>query len=180
MGSVHVRMGELHVSRDQGEELVSIGLGSCIGLAMIDRSARVAGLAHIVLPDSQGVNGPAAKFADTAIPELLASLRSAGANPARCDAVLVGGARMFALSKGLDIGARNDAAVRAALSSHRITAAATATGGSRGRTVRVTVATGEVLIQEAGGERIQLFSPSSGAARLSRPVRPLGLTGAGT
>jgi chemotaxis protein CheD len=175
-----VRMGELKVSRARDAELVAIGLGSCIGLAIVDRSARVAGLAHIVLPDSQGVNGPAAKFADTAIPEMLACLRSAGANPARCDAVLVGGARMFALSKALDIGARNDAAVRAALASAGIETSAAETGGSRGRTVRVIVGTGEVLVQEAGGQSVTLLGPRSGESRHARPVRTLKLAGAET
>ncbi len=45
-------MGELAVSSTVGDELVAIGLGSCIGLAMVDREAGVAGLAHVVLPES--------------------------------------------------------------------------------------------------------------------------------
>ena len=178
-------MGELKVSRARDGELVTIGLGSCIGLAMVDSVARIAGLAHIVLPDSQGVNGPAAKFADTAIPELLACLRSVGAIPSRCHAVLVGGARMFALSKGLDIGARNEAAVRAALDSEGIDVSAAATGGSRGRTVRVMVDTGIVIVQEAGGEGFTLLGPRSSGPRAGGPhssksVRPFRLAGAET
>ena len=38
-----VRMGEIEVSSETGEELVARGLGSCIGLAMIDRRSGVAG-----------------------------------------------------------------------------------------------------------------------------------------
>ena len=47
-----VRMGELAVSATPTDELVAVGLGSCIGLVIVDRSAGVAGLAHIVLPQS--------------------------------------------------------------------------------------------------------------------------------
>jgi len=171
-------MGELLVSRAREEELVAIGLGSCIGLAVVDRGGSVAGLAHIVLPDSEGVHGPAAKFADTAIPEMIAHLRKLGANLARCQAVLVGGARMFALSGGLDIGARNDAAVRAALKLAGIHIHATTTGGNRGRTVRVNVGTGEVKVQEAGGNGVTLLFPRPGGSRSSRPVRQLNVVGA--
>ncbi len=173
-------MGELKVSRAREGELVAIGLGSCIGLAIVDRVAGVAGLAHIVLPDSQGANGPAAKFADTAIPELIACLHKLGANTTRCQAVVVGGARMFALSGGLDIGARNDAAVRAGLARERIGMSAAATGGNRGRTVRVTLGTGEVTVQEAGGDRVTLLGPLRSEARPSKPIRELGLSGAKT
>jgi chemotaxis protein CheD len=162
-----VRMGELKVSRARDGELVAIGLGSCIGLAVVDRETCAAGLAHIVLPDSQGVNGPAGKFADTAIPEMISCLRRIGTNMGRCEVALVGGARMFALSGGLDIGGRNDAAVRAALGSVGVPVAAAATGGTRGRTVRITVGTGEVRVQEAGGENMVLV-----AARGGRTVRP--------
>jgi len=172
-------MGELKVSRARDDELVAIGLGSCIGLAIVDSTACVAGLAHVVLPDSQGVNGPAPKFADTAIPEMIASLRAVGANKSRCRAVLVGGARMFAISGGLDIGARNDAAVRAALALEGIEMFAAATGGNRGRTVRVMVGTGEVTVQEAGGESITLLGPRRPDSH-SRPTRQLKLTGVRT
>ena len=51
-------MGELKVSRARDGELVAIGLGSCIGLAVVDRGGCAAGLAHIVLPDSQGGKAP--------------------------------------------------------------------------------------------------------------------------
>jgi chemotaxis protein CheD len=173
-----VRMGELTVSSARDAELVAIGLGSCIGLAVVDRGGCVAGLAHIVLPDSQGVNGPAAKFANTVIPEMMARLRRLGASLARCEAVLAGGARMFSLSGGLDIGARNEARVREELARAGIVMSAAATGGNRGRTVRVIVGTGEVLVQEAGGESVALLGPRRTEARPSRAIRQLKLSGA--
>ena len=67
-----VRMGELATSAVAGDVLVSLGLGSCIGLALVDRAAGVAGLAHVVLPDSGGNAEPGTyKFADIAVPELI-------------------------------------------------------------------------------------------------------------
>ena len=139
-----VRMGELAVSSESGHVLVSLGLGSCIGLALIDRRMGIAGLAHIVLPQSTGDGGDnPCKFADLAVPEMLSELEALGARKVRLEAVLVGGASMFSFGgNGLEVGQRNDAAVREALSALRIPVLASETGGSKGRTVRVNVETG--------------------------------------
>src|ERR1700760_4864899 len=98
-------MGEMVISSDPNEELVALGLGSCIGLAIVDRTAGVAGLAHIVLPESNDRGDLVGKFADTAVPELIAQMRRAGAVPRRFETAIAGGARMFEMSGGLDIGA---------------------------------------------------------------------------
>ena len=146
-----VRMGEMVVSKNPKDELVALGLGSCIGLAIVDRTAGVAGLAHIVLPESNDRAGQAGKFADTAVPELIARMRKAGAVERRFETALVGGAQMFDMSAGLDIGARNEAAVRAALSTAGIPVNAAQTGGNAGRTL--TIAVGEMLVTSRAAGR---------------------------
>lgn len=157
-----VRMGELAVSRVPGHVLVSLGLGSCIGLALIDRRMGVAGLAHIVLPQSQGEAGEnPRKFADFAIPQLIAELEALGTRTIRLEAALVGGASMFAVSaSSLEVGQRNEAAVRELLEQHRIPVVAAATGGSRGRTIRVEVGTSKIVVREAGGKDSELLAAS--------------------
>ena len=147
-----VRMGELAVSSVPGDVLVSVGLGSCIGLALLDRRQGIAGLAHIVLPQSQApMNDNPSKFADLAVPQLVAELTELGARHIRLEAVLVGGASMFSVSSSsLEVGQRNEAAVRELLAARRIPIVAEATGGSRGRTIRVDVASGAVTVREAG------------------------------
>jgi chemotaxis protein CheD len=160
----NVRMGELAVSDTVGDELVAIGLGSCIGLALVDRAANVAGLAHIVLPESQGKTEPKAKFADLAVPELIERVVAAGAVRRRLDAVLIGGARMFAVGASLDIGARNAEGVRAALDREGIKIQAEEVGGNRGRTARVIVGS-EISSQLAGGTRTSLLSLAGLGAR---------------
>jgi chemotaxis protein CheD len=153
-----VRMGEIAVACGAGEELVALGLGSCIGLTLIDRANGVAGLAHVVLPESRAGATEPGKFADLAVPELIARLRRAGATESRLEAVLTGGAKMFELGSELDIGARNEAAVRSALSRARISVVAAATGGNRGRTVKVRPSEGTVTVREAGGETVTLLA----------------------
>jgi chemotaxis protein CheD len=151
-----VGMGKMAVSRDTDDELYALGLGSCIGLAVVDRHAKVAGLAHIVLPEGDEIEHEPAKFADRAVPELVFRMRLAGASPKRLEAVLVGGARMFATGD-LDIGARNTAAVQEALETLGVEVQATATGGTLGRSVRVRAASGTVTMKEIGGKSVVLL-----------------------
>jgi chemotaxis protein CheD len=155
-------MGEMVVSRDPNEELVALGLGSCIGLAILDRAAGVAGLAHIVLPESSDRADQVGKCADTAVPELIARMRRAGATERRFETAIVGGARMFEVSSGLDIGARNEAAVRAALSRARIPIDAAQTGGRSGRTMKVDVGEMLVTVREAGRQAETLLEGRAG------------------
>lgn len=163
-------MGEIEVSKRTGEELVARGLGSCIGLALIDRSAGVAGMAHVVLPESNGSNNEPGKFADLAVPALVSQMQKAGAVTRRLEAVMAGGARMFELGE-MDIGARNAAAVKAGLSRAGLRVRAADTGGNRGRTMRLTVGDFEVTVKEAGGRPVRLYDGGPAARRAQQAVR---------
>jgi chemotaxis protein CheD len=154
---VIVRMSEIAVSAVAGDELLSVGLGSCIGLALVCRGGGACGLAHVMLPESGGraADRPG-KYGDRAVPELVGRLKLLGVAPRALDAIVVGGAQMFADASTLSIGARNEAAVRAALARARIPVLAAATGGAVGRTIRVQVATGIVTVREAGAQEVTL------------------------
>jgi len=115
-----------------------------------------------VLPESQGKVEPPAKFADLAVPELIARVIAGGAVRRRLEAVLVGGARMFSVGASLDIGARNAEAVRAALKGAGIRIHVEEVGGNRGRTARVVVGS-EITSQLAGGPRTELMKLSGAA-----------------
>jgi chemotaxis protein CheD len=170
-----VRMGEMVISATPTDELMAMGLGSCIGLAIVDRTAGVAGLAHIVLPESHP-GGDRGKFADTAVPALVEGMRRAGAVVRRMEAAIAGGARMFDMSGGLDIGARNEQAVRAALAKAKVVLRATETGGNQGRTVRISVGNGVVSVRAAGQPAVTLLDGTrrqragAGRATGSRPT----------
>jgi chemotaxis protein CheD len=151
-----VRMGELATSATPGEVLVTIGLGSCVGVALVDARRPIVGLAHVMLPAGDA-DGPVAKFADSGVPRLAEAVRELGA--ARLEAVLVGGAQMFSFSgeNGGNIGARNEAAVRDELARLSIPVRAAATGGRRGRTVRVHVEGARVTVREVAGVEEQVY-----------------------
>lgn len=159
------RMGELVVSARADDELACIGLGSCIGLALIDRRTGVAGLAHVMLPEAPatGVTQPA-KFGDTAVDALIEAVVDAGAVRPRLEAVIVGGAQMFAFGSaaGRDIGKRNEATVVSELKRVRVPLRASATGGSSGRSMRVAVGAGSVRYREAAGQPVDLYGGPAG------------------
>jgi chemotaxis protein CheD len=137
---IKVLIGQVHLTRAP-HRLQSV-LGSCIGLVIYDPQIRLAGMAHILLPDSDGKPRGAlpGKFADHAVACLLESLVAYGAARSRLVCKLAGGARMFdhALEYSRDIGASNISAVQAALQAARIPIAARHLGGSLGRRIEFT------------------------------------------
>ena len=161
-----VRMAEHAISKDGGETLVTLGLGSCIGCALVDSDAKVAGLAHIVLPESwanssAAATAPPAKFANTAVPHLVTELERLGARKNRLKAVLCGGAHMFSATGGakspaLEIGRRNNEETVKALRAAGIPIRASEVGGTKGRSVEVHVATGEVFVRTVGQTAFRL------------------------
>ena len=166
-GEQMARMGEYAVSREAGALLTALGLGSCIGLALVDRRTGVAGLAHIVLPTGNPTpDDPPVKYAPAGVPFLIKEVLALGARRPRLEAVLVGGASMFATSpsSGLEVGQRNEAAVRAELGRAGIPVISHATGGNRGRTVRVYLDGCRVTAKVAGGKEETLVEATTAGA----------------
>ena len=151
---IKVGMADLNLCRDP-DIITTLGLGSCIGIALYDPSTKIGGLAHIMLPDSTKVrnNANIAKFADTGIEELLKRVLAAGANRGRLVAKIAGGAKMFEVSGLSDIGnigARNAEAAKAKLKELGIRLVAEDTGLNYGRTVELHCDNGDYYIKSVG------------------------------
>lgn len=117
------------------------GLGSCVGVVIYDQAKELAGLAHVMLPDSSLAKGGTiniAKYADTAVKELVDRLIKNGARQYSLKAKIAGGAQMFQYTSSNDmmrIGPRNVEAVKKELSILRISIIAEDVGGNSGRTI---------------------------------------------
>lgn len=117
------------------------GLGSCVGVVIYDEAREIAGMAHVMLPDSSlAKNGRLndAKYADTAIKKLVNDLVKRGAQLSSLKAKIAGGAQMFQFSSNSDImriGPRNVEAVKRELAASRIKVIAEDVGGNNGRTI---------------------------------------------
>jgi chemotaxis protein CheD len=151
---VKVGMADLKVV-EHPDALTTLGLGSCVGICLYDTMSKVTGMAHIMLPSSKAIrkNENVAKFADTAIDELIKQMQLKGANKTRLTAKIAGGAQMFSFSSANDsmkIGERNAEAVRAILKSMGIPIKADETGGNFGRTIEFFSENGKLVIKTAG------------------------------
>ncbi len=161
MKPVHVKISELAVLRGHGV-LVTIGLGSCVGVVIYDHVAKVGGLAHIFLPDSskfahKGVPLSQGKFADTAIPAMVRQIEKAGGNYRKASAKIAGGSQLFNLQKAnINVGANNVQAVKWALQQLGIPIRGEDTGGRQGRTMRLYVDSGKVTISLVGKEEREI------------------------
>ena len=158
--TIIVGMAELNVARD-GDILITLGLGSCVGVTLYDPITHVGGMVHVMLPESGNFAKDAAvnkaKFADTGVPNLLNRVLASGAQRASLIAKMAGGANMFSSVSNKDvlkIGARNAEAVRLSLRALRIPITADETGGTFGRTISIDTTNGSLLVRTIGhGEK---------------------------
>ncbi|MCF6460520.1 chemotaxis protein CheD [Clostridium sp. Cult3] len=154
MGVIKVGMADLNVIKAPGI-LTTLGLGSCVGIALYDKPNRVAGLAHIMLPSSKEIknNENKAKFADTGIELLIARMVKEGAVKERLIAKIVGGAQMFSFNNNssiLKIGERNIQATKEKLKELNIRIISEDTGGNYGRTIELDAEDGSLLVKTIG------------------------------
>ncbi|MCL2216053.1 MAG: chemotaxis protein CheD [Defluviitaleaceae bacterium] len=154
MKMIVVGMADLNVTAAPGA-LTTLGLGSCVGIALYDPISKVAGLAHIMLPDSKAIqnNSNKAKFADTALVQLISDMEKKGANRRHLKAKIAGGAQMFAFNatnENLRVGDRNVEATKRALMMMGIPLIGEETGASFGRTVELYAEDGRFLIKAIG------------------------------
>ena len=130
---IMIGIGEYHVGSGP---MMTIGLGSCIGLTIYDRDLHIGAMVHIMLPDSSGRTDRPGKYADTAIPLLLGMLAEKGSHRSSLVIRMAGGACMFEyFGNNLNIGERNAERVRAVLAEQHLRITAEEVGGKIGRTV---------------------------------------------
>jgi chemotaxis protein CheD len=158
---ISVGIGQLAVSKDPAEVLIAYGLGSCVGISCFDPQAKVAGLAHILLPASDGKRPDSqepARYADVGIDTLIREMASLGALPRRLVVKLAGGATVLSVANAerFKIGERNAEAVRDRLQRHGIFPAAVDLGGTRGRTMELHPHTGKTFVRTAASPAAEL------------------------
>jgi chemotaxis protein CheD len=137
---INIGIAELGIVK--GNQVIrTCGLGSCVGVVVFDEERKIAGMVHIMLPDSglardNHVN--IAKFADTGVHALVEKVVLSGGRRAFLKAKLAGGAQMFQFSSTSDtmrIGPRNVEAVLQQLEKLQIKVLGSDVGGSKGRTI---------------------------------------------
>jgi len=155
MGVITVGIADCQSSNQQGDTLVTHALGSCVAVAVHDKTAGVAGLLHIMLPEST-LNREKARtqpfmFADTGISQLFDMVQAKGADKKRLTVRLIGGAQVMDPNGVFNIGKRNHLACRKALWAAGVMVQAEEVGGNISRTVRLDVRTGDLFWNSGAG-----------------------------
>ncbi|WP_438317665.1 chemotaxis protein CheD [Sporosarcina sp. FA9] len=145
----------------QPQTIRTSGLGSCVGVVLYDERKKIAGLLHVMLPDSGLVKNGAinsAKFADTGIYGLMELLKLEGVRPMALKAKIAGGAQMFQFgsSDTIRIGPRNIEAVKNELKRLSIPIVAEDVGGSSGRTIEFDPLTSMLSIRTVNKGTVEI------------------------
>lgn len=149
------------MSREPGEVLVAYGLGSCVGVTLVDPESHLGGMAHVLLPASEGRPVGAAspaRFADHGIDALLEVFAAAGTVKRRLIVKLAGGGSVLgpANAAKFKIGERNAEAIRERLCFHGLSAIASDLGGAQGRTLELHIASGKTFVRTATSRATEL------------------------
>ena len=160
VADVRVKVADYAVRRG-GDIIATIGLGSCVAIALYDPETQTGGLAHILLPNkamSRETSNPA-KFPESIVPVMLDEMRRLGMkSTARVCAKIAGGASMFGQlvnGSGINVGDRNIAATREALAAAKIPIVAEDTGLDYGRSVYFHLSDGRVEVRSLKkGDRV--------------------------
>lgn len=156
MRSVVVAQGELRVSDEPLEFLITYALGSCLGVAVYDPVARVGGLLHAMLPrseiDVKKAQEQPALFVESGIPALFRACYAAGARKERLIVRIAGAGNVMSTEHdNFEIGKRNLLMARQLFWHNSVLVRSQDVGGSESRTMSLHVGSGEVLIRKPGG-----------------------------
>ena len=149
----YVAMGSLAVASGSDQVLKTF-VGSCVGLCLYDRASKCGGLAHVMLPHSNGKQPTSdndAKYADHAVRLMIRMIVERNGHPDRLIARIAGGAQMFSAEGNQDeslfnIGLRNIDALKSLLKDLRIPVVSQDTGSNFGRWLLFDLSSGQVNI----------------------------------
>ncbi|MCP4118108.1 MAG: HDOD domain-containing protein [Desulfobacteraceae bacterium] len=180
----HIPAGNFRVEKQQ-PVLLQAFLGTCVGVALYDRVAKVGGMIHILLPEPPSSLSPEypEKYASTGLPALLKELFAMGADPVNLTATVAGGALVAPLSQldvNLNIGGRSTEIAMDILNRHGIRVIKSETGGFFTCTLELDMETGQFAIRPASLQREDTdkefnFSPptSEDVARTINNLKPI-------
>ena len=162
-----VQIGEIEAGKNE-DELFASGIGSCLVITFYDPGQRIGALAHTMLPACRMVfetrnsghavpagrqerrktspGSPDTRYADTAIDEMLKKVEALGAKRESLEAKIIGGANMFSAFRS-DIAEDNISYARKKLKSIGVKLVGECTGGSQGRSMEFSIASGVVTVK---------------------------------
>jgi len=168
-----VGVGDLKISRDPADRIITHALGSCLGITVYDPVAKVGGMLHVMLPLSTIDAGKALEnpfmFVDTGVPRLFLDAYKAGARKERLIVAAAGGASPTGREREdfFQIGSRNVVMLRKLLWKNGVVLKGSDFGAFDARTMWMEMETGEVTVKINGVEH--RLAGGCGAEKGSQP-----------
>lgn len=151
-----VGISEMIISKNVTDVLVTYSLGSCLGLTLYDPVSKLGGMIHCLLPlskiDPEKAISTPAMFADTGVAQLLSSMIKRGADKSKLIAKAAGCGNSMDASGQFKTGSRNQAVMRKLMWKNNILIDGEVIGGTKPRTMKMTIDTGDVIVTSAGHE----------------------------
>jgi putative nucleotidyltransferase with HDIG domain len=176
----YIPVGEFRIAT--GKKLIAL-LGSCVGVALYDRSAHIGGVLHIALPEpiSSIPAQDRMAYASTGLPLFIKELLAKGARADRLEAVVAGGALTLPVSQAdinLDLGGRTADTVLDILAREKIPVVHSDTGGYHGCSLLLDTADWATEITPTipiATEQQHPFTTPNGAAitKAIQKIRPI-------
>jgi chemotaxis protein CheD len=152
-----VGMGEMILSNDPQEVLITYALGSCLGVTVYDPMIHVGGMIHAMIPLSKNDLEKSQKrptmFVDTGVTLLLQKIYEMGAARDRLIVKVAGGAKILDVQSFFNIGDRNYTVLRKVLWKNSLLIQSEEVGGFIPRTMTIDIATGTVWLKTAASYR---------------------------
>lgn len=154
----HIAAGQMKTGKAQ-KYIYQAYLGTCLGVALYDRTKRIGGMIHILLPEPPGFATPdyQEKYASTGVPLLINKLLDLGATRDNLEASIAGGALVGPVSQqdmNLDIGGRSLDIASTILKANDIKVIQSETGGFFTCTLELDMESGETQIKPAWEDTI--------------------------
>jgi len=148
-----VEVGDMKVGGGD-DLLLTLALGSCLGLMVYDPAVQVGGILHAMLPLSR-INPEKAQsnpfmFVDTGVPALFKALYDLGGHKTRMIVKAAGCGNPLGENEMFKIGERNYTVLKKLLWKNNILLESEDVGGSASRTVYLELSTGQTIISSKG------------------------------
>ena len=157
MANIIVDISAMCISDNPSETLTTYSLGSCLGATFYDPVLRIGAMIHCMLPLSKIDKTKAAQkpamFVDTGVPKLLQAMFELGCKKKDIIVRVAGTARVLDHKGLFKIGERNYTVFRRILWKNGMMITAEDVGGNVSRTIRLDIASGQLIVKSCGEER---------------------------
>lgn len=166
---INVIQGDYSISEDP-DAIITTVLGSCIAVCLCDTQRKIGGMNHFLLAGKEGHDVANVRYGAYAMELLINGLLKQGAQRARLQAKVFGGASM--INNLRDIGSSNATFTRKFLADEGIPCTAESVGGNSARRIRFWPVTGQVkqLLVKGEVDKVAPIKPVAPAPKASNDI----------